>query len=936
MISSAFNPAVRRLITAVVGLTLGQGVLAQSLSNYAVRVSAEVQTNPPKIVLTWPADTNAASYTLYRKLRDDTLWDAGTDLAPDATNYVETNIVVGSAVEYHISKVGLTDGDGYIYAGIGMPLVESRGKVILVVESTQTVSLATELTRLQQDLVGEGWTVLRHDVPRMSVDPANISSGVWGARSNELANVKALIIADYNADPANVKAVFLIGHVPVPYSGDIYPDQHTDHQGAWPADAYYGDMNGSWPDATVNRTTASDPRNCNVPGDGKFDRSTIPSDVELQVGRVDFANLPAFALSETELLRRYLNKDHNFRHRLFTAGRRGLIDDGLGVSTSEPLAANGWRNFAPFFGASNSYAGDWLSTLATQSFLWGYGCGGGTYTSCSGVATTSQLAASDTRVVFSMLFGSYFGDWDSQNNLLRASIATTNYTLTSSWVGRPFWFFHHMALGETIGFSTRLAQNNDGYLYWGVGLNRVVHIGLMGDPTLRMHPVAPMANLVVIASGSSVDLSWNASPDPVVGYAVYRAADPAGPYTRLNPSLTTGTNYTVAGSASTNYMVRAVKLEVSSSGSYYNPSQGIFQNVAAAAGTPGIALAQPTNNARFLAPATIQLVASTFDPGNCITNVVFYANGLEVGQADLSSGSGYWSNAPAGTYSVSARATCSSGQVTNSSAVTVRVFGPPLLPEQADVTMVELITLSVTNTATDEAPASMLSYALTGPTNALIDPNGVITWTPTEAQGPVMYTLATVVTDNNVPTRRATNTFNVTVLESNRPPVLASIADRSVHAGNLVLVTNWATDPDIPTNTLTFSLDPMNAPAGAEINATSGVFTWAVSGADAHTTNHITVRVTDDGVPVLEDTQTLVLTVMAGLVIESIAVSNDLVTITWSAIAGQNYRLQHKGSIEAPDWEELSGEVIAGGPSASKSDAIGTSAKKFYRVVLLP
>jgi len=52
------------------------------------------------------------------------------------------------------------------------------------------------------------------------------------------------------------------------------------------------------------------------------------------------------------------------------------------------------------------------------------------------------------------------------NNLLRAQLGTTNYTLTSVWASRPNWMFHHMALGETIGFSTRVTQNNSG-LYDG-------------------------------------------------------------------------------------------------------------------------------------------------------------------------------------------------------------------------------------------------------------------------------------------------------------------------------------------------------------------------------------------------------------------------------------------------------------------------------------
>ena len=187
---------------------------------------------------------------MYRKLRDDAAWGTGTALAANATNYVDSNVAVGSAYEYEsVNPPRLLRGAGYIYAGIQAPLVESRGKVILLVDNTFSVSLATELARLQQDLVGDGWTVLRHDVPRMAVDPANTSSNVWAARSNELASVKALITADYNADPTNVKAVFLLGHVPVPYSGKLAPDDHSNHLGAWPADMYYGDMSGIWTDS---------------------------------------------------------------------------------------------------------------------------------------------------------------------------------------------------------------------------------------------------------------------------------------------------------------------------------------------------------------------------------------------------------------------------------------------------------------------------------------------------------------------------------------------------------------------------------------------------------------------------------------------------------------------------------------------------------------
>jgi hypothetical protein len=88
-------------------------------------------------------------------------------------------------------------------------------------------------------------------------------------RGDSVTHVKDLIKKEYSADSANTKAVFLFGHVPVPYSGDTAADGHYgEHQGAWPCDGYYADMDGIWTDKSVNMTIASDPRNRNIPGDG--------------------------------------------------------------------------------------------------------------------------------------------------------------------------------------------------------------------------------------------------------------------------------------------------------------------------------------------------------------------------------------------------------------------------------------------------------------------------------------------------------------------------------------------------------------------------------------------------------------------------------------------------------------------------------------------
>jgi hypothetical protein len=532
---------------------------AQVAADYAVQLTASVQAAPPRIALSWGSYSGATQYRVYRKTWTATAWGTAIATLPgSATGFTDTNVSVGSSYEYQVTRQAAVFGYGYIASGISLPLAEDRGTVILVVDSTYASDLSTELGRLRQDLVGDGWTVIRHDVARTATVPS----------------VKALIKADYQAAPSRVTTVFLFGHVPVPYSGNLAPDGHSNHIGAWPADLYYGDMDGIWTDTANYGGTG---RQSNVPGDGKFDQTSAPGRVELAVGRVDLANMPAFGpKTERDLLGQYLDKDHDFRHAVWTLPARGLIDDNFGAFYGEAFASTGWRAFSAFFGRANVFALDWFTTLAGNGYLWGYGCGGGSFTGAGGVGSTSNFAATDTKVAFTFLFGSYFGDWDVSNDFLRAPLATRTYGLTCAWAGRPAWYVHHMAMGETIGYGARVTQNNSGTYFYGYGPS--VHIALMGDPTLRLAPVAPASNLTVNPGVHMAALSWTASPETVDGYHVYRSSNPGGPFTRITSSPVGSTSFTdssVPGGPWT-YMVRAVTTETSASGSYGNASQGLF------------------------------------------------------------------------------------------------------------------------------------------------------------------------------------------------------------------------------------------------------------------------------------------------------------------------------------------------------------------------
>jgi autotransporter-associated beta strand protein len=267
--------------------------------------------------------------------------------------------------------------------------------------------------------------------------------------------------------------------------------------------------------------------------------------------------------------------------------------------------------------------------------------------------------------------------------------------------------------------------------------------------------------------------------------------------------------------------------------------------------------------------------------------------------------------------------------------VVTEVNSAPLLTIPADQTINELATLNVSASATDsDLPANTLTFGLLAPPvgMTIVPGTGAISWTPTEGQGPSTNVIIVVVTDNGTPPLSTTNSFTVTVNEVNTAPSLPAIADRTIHAGQTLVFTNSATDPDVPANTLTYSLDP-GAPATASIGSSSGAFTWTTIASDENTTNAITVRVTDDGTPALNDTKSFTVTVVSAPTAD-ISVSGNVVTISWTSIAGQSYRVQYKNNLGDATWTDLAPDVTASGSTASATDT--TVSQRFYRVAVLP
>ncbi len=613
-----------------------------SLSRAAITrdsvLEVTVSTSPvsPHLTLSWPAVSNAHTTNapkLWRRVKGSTAAELAITLPIGATGYVDSTALRGVTYEYTIQfqrSIQPNFAYGAIVAGCDVPLVENRGNALLYIDASQADALRPEIDQLETDLVADGWKVIRHLGPRSVYENDTNDPAHFAARSAERTTMRATIKGYHDADPGAHWALFILGRAPVAYSGSNAPDGHGDHLGAWPTDTYYGDIDGVWTDSTVNTTFAYDPRNHNVPGDGKFDTTGVLTGVELMTGRVDLANMSGTpgGMTETQLLRQYLVRAHRFRRGLApydTVARRALIDDTFNYDTfpnTEAFASSGWRIAIGFFGRDSGQVDDldWFTTLPTTPMLFAYGAGGGRYTSARETAASSLFARFDSKAVFTLLFGSYFGDWDTPDNLLRAPLAGTanSLGLSCAWSGRGYVFMQHMAMGDPIGYCIRYTQNNSiaqvNGGWFGNGYNRSITYNLMGDPTLRLHTVRPPARLSASdAPGGGVRLAWTASPDATSGYHVYRADSAAGPFTRLTGVATSATDpagspvtgaewtdSTATPGVARHYLVKAVKIESSPSGTYANQSLGVAASITPGSGAP----IAPTNLAVVAAGAT--------------------------------------------------------------------------------------------------------------------------------------------------------------------------------------------------------------------------------------------------------------------------------------------------------------------------------------------
>jgi len=550
------------------------------------------------------------NYVLHRRQWGATNWDlVTTNLITD--HYSDTGATPGLMYEYRVNRLANSPTTA---AALRANPMHCRGKALVLVDTNVEPYIGAELAQFREDLRLDGWVVPENDtiMPRHADFDTNQGYTLAGY-TNDLKRVKTRIQQESGLD-----VVVLVGHITIPYSGDAAEDGHLGcgaHEGAWPADLWYGDLDGDWTD-NQNTNTCYQPL-ANTSGDWKLDQNEFPTNsngvrkLEVAVGRIDFANMPAFigaswlsnatdtASTERALIKNYFQKARWWRSKQTTVTdtwrqfiQNPNFDDLVQAPRSLEAHLNGNlaaenRPFDDVFATAAQYGG--------HSYLWGIHGASGWPDSISNEDTSGtkwryawQLAYTEyePQVAFYLLSGSWIGDWNwcswpsATNGFLRACLSTPHYGLAALWAfekNQPHtgpWKLDRLGLGLHIGAALQdtISANAS---------QSCRALFILGDPTLAGYIVAPPTNLGAVKTngGWQVSLSWNGSSEATDGYYAYRGTNvETAIANRLGWVVSGTTNFldTTIPTGQTNdyvYLVRAATLTTSGGGSFTNLSR---------------------------------------------------------------------------------------------------------------------------------------------------------------------------------------------------------------------------------------------------------------------------------------------------------------------------------------------------------------------------
>ena len=562
-----------------------QGALA-ALRSYPAPVTGFVQRKdryalaqwqdqkPVPSMLRWPTGV-ASKETVWRRQSGDLRWQVVDTVTH--TNQYEVEAQVSKRATSQTYAIG---GRRLAVSPRPVPVVERRGRVLVAVAQRVALPLRPSLRQFAENLIGDGWEVERAEVP----DHSSRRRTNYRRRVSE---VKQRIRRFYRANEPGDQVVVLVGPAPIPYSGLRAEDGHTrpndDHQGAWPCDAFYGDLDGLWSDQSVDYVNRHHRGNSNRPGDGRLDQDYLPSPLEVAVCRIDFSNLPSVRSGnlpsrsserEAEFLKQYFEKNHAYRHRQNVFEARAVYRSYLPARLWANMDRNAFANGSALYGSAPGALREVDCFDLSGSVEWGFLAGYGAPSSIVSGRYRSVSFANEglaSHAGFVMLYASWSGDWNLTDSFTKSVLLSPRAGLAVMSSLHGFWDLSTMAMGNPLA---RAMVESSAPPEGKVGRS----ISILGDATLRLRVLPPVGELRGMRRGRDVRLAWNGQGG-THRYMVYRSKSRLGPFERISGERPLERAEFIDRDLRVQepvYMVRRVENQETPSGVYEDLSQGVF------------------------------------------------------------------------------------------------------------------------------------------------------------------------------------------------------------------------------------------------------------------------------------------------------------------------------------------------------------------------
>ncbi len=312
-------------------------------------------------------------------------------------------------------------------------------------------------------------------------------------------------------------------------------------------------------------------------------------------------------------------------------------------------------------------------------------------------------------------------------------------------------------------------------------------------------------------------------------------------------------------------------------------------------------------------------ISAYFD-GNLVTNVT--DNGSIDGQPAFANGGiglNLWTLPPAAyAFSVDNVIVSASNSIANydtynaATNTTLQVAAPGVLANDVgNGNLTAILVSAPTGGSLTLTNNGGFSYT---PTNGFIGTDS-FTYQCTDGQTTSGVTTATINVNNSAfANNDAYNVDTNTTLNMAQPGILANN-----QGGNGPLTAVLATGPADGNLTLTnnggFSYTPGNNFSGTD------TFTYQCT--DGQTTSAVA-------------TVTISVTPPTPPIITAISLTNNMVMLTWSSLAGAKYREQYIDSLNGTNWNNVSPDITANGSTITQTNILGDAPQRFCRVLVVP